>query len=194
MLNPGRDSEDAKTDLPLPLIVAARGDGMGNHPLPGLTQPKLNAGFSDGRRAAAEWWGRWAASGERLCLRARAGKPAEHVAPGPVRGEAGDEERVLVCARCRRPVTTRAARIEMAGGHEHGFVNPAGIHYHIGCFAQAAGLIPVGEPSPYWSWFPPYRWQIEHCPRCQEHLGWLFSGADSQFHGLILDRLEEMRP
>src|SRR5258708_9563272 len=27
MLNPGRDSEDAKTDLPLPLIVAARGDG-----------------------------------------------------------------------------------------------------------------------------------------------------------------------
>jgi hypothetical protein len=82
----------------------------------------------------------------------------------------------------------------VAGGHEHRFVNPAGIHYHIGCFARAAGLIPVGDPSRYWTWFPGYRWQIEHCPGCQEHLGWLFSGPDGQFHGLILDRLEEVEP
>jgi hypothetical protein len=82
----------------------------------------------------------------------------------------------------------------VAGGHEHRFVNPGGIHYHIGCFARAAGLIPVGEPSPYWTWFPAYRWQIERCPGCQEHLGWLFRGADHEFHGLILDRLEEMNP
>jgi hypothetical protein len=182
------------SSLPLPLSVAAAAEGRGQHPLPGVPQAILDPAFRDPRRAAAKWWDRGAVSGERLCLRARADRRAETVAPVPGRGEAKDEDRILACARCRCPVTTHAARIEMAGGHEHGFVNPAGIHYHIGCFARAEGLIPVGEPSVYWSWFPPYRWQIEHCPRCQEHLGWLFSRADSQFHGLILDRLEEMRP
>jgi hypothetical protein len=176
------------------LTEAAAANGMGQHSLLGLPPPGPDAAFGDGRPAGAEWGDGWVTSGERLSLRARADKPAGHVAAGPVGGEAGDEDRVLACARCRRPVTSRAAGVEMAGGHEHAFVNPAGVRYHIGCFAQAAGLIPVGEPSRYWSWFPPYRWQIEHCPRCQEHLGWLFSGADPQFHGLILDRLEEMRP
>jgi hypothetical protein len=89
-------------------------------------------------------------------------------------------------------VTTTAARIEAGGGHEHTFVNPHGIRYHIGCFATAAGCVPVGEPSAYWTWFPGHTWRIEVCRNCREHLGWLFESADSEFHGLVLDRLAEV--
>jgi hypothetical protein len=180
--------------VPVPLRLRPRLEGRGQHSLPEWPQPRLDLVSIDGRRAAGEGWEPGASPGQRLCLRTRADKPTGDVAPVPVRREAGDEGRVLACARCRRPVTTSAAGIEVAGGHEHRFVNPAGIPYHIGCFARAAGLIPVGDPSPYWTWFPGYRWQIEHCPGCQEHLGWLFSGPDGQFHGLILDRLEEVEP
>jgi hypothetical protein len=34
--------------------------------------------------------------------------------------------RPLLCARCRHPITTRAARIEVAGSHEHVRSNPHG--------------------------------------------------------------------
>jgi hypothetical protein len=180
--------------LPVPLRPRPRLEGIGQHCLPQLPQPRLELASVDARRAVGGGREPGASPGERLCLRAPADKPTGDVAPVPGRGEAADEGRVLACARCRRPVTTSAAGIEVGGGHEHRFVNPAGIHYHIGCFARAAGLIPVGEPSPHWTWFPAYCWQIEHCPGCQEHLGWLFSGPDRPFHGLILDRLEEMKP
>ena len=103
-----------------------------------------------------------------------------------------DRGRVLACARCARHVTTTADRIEVSGQHRHSFANPHGFRYHIGCFAQAAGCRTAGPPSTYWTWFPPYSWQVEHCGQCGEHLGWLFRAGDDRFHGLILDRLVEI--
>jgi hypothetical protein len=98
---------------------------------------------------------------------------------------------VLACARCRRRVTTGAARLEMSGGHEHRFVNPHGIEFRIGCFAWAE-LHAVGAPTTYWTWFPGFAWQVEVCAECGAHVGWRFTSSDGAFHGLILDRLVEI--
>jgi hypothetical protein len=117
--------------------------------------------------------------------------PPGRVRTEPVPKEAEEGGAVLACARCRRPVTSRAAGIEVDGGHEHSFLNPVGLRFHIGCFARAACL-PSGEPSTHWTWFPGYSWQVELCPGCGEQLGWLFRRTVHQFHGLILDRLVEI--
>jgi hypothetical protein len=109
----------------------------------------------------------------------------------PRSDEEPDDATVLVCAACESFVTTAAARIEMSGSHEHTFVNPHGFRYHIGCFAAAPGCAAVGAESRYFTWFPGHSWRIAECRSCSGHLGWLFRGADSQFHGLILDRLAE---
>jgi len=111
-------------------------------------------------------------------------------APRPELDDGGGE--VLACAGCLRPVTSAAARIEVAGAHAHTFANPAGIQFHIGCFSRTTGCVTAGEPSTYWSWFAGYSWQVEHCAGCAEHLGWLFRGDAHLFHGLVLDRLVEV--
>jgi len=98
----------------------------------------------------------------------------------------------LACRRCLSAVTDGSQRIAMGGAHAHHFVNPHGIEFHVGCFADAPGCATVGEASTYWSWFPGFAWRIEVCAACGEHLGWLFVSADALFHGLILDRLVEV--
>ena len=125
-------------------------------------------------------------------LRRDAENPAGDVRPAsrPITGDDGSE--VLACAGCLRPVTTAAARTAVAGAHEHTFANPAGLQFHIGCFARATGCLAVGEPSTHWTWFPGYSWQVEHCATCGDHLGWRFRAEAHLFHGLILDRLVEM--
>jgi hypothetical protein len=106
------------------------------------------------------------------------------------RAETRDEEpAVLACATCREPVTTEAERMEVAGAHQHSFMNPHGFYYRIGCFAAAQALKAEGGWSGDWSWFPPCEWQIQRCARCDEHLGWLFRAAERRFYGLVLDRL-----
>jgi len=125
-----------------------------------------------------------------LALRARSEGRSRRRAPfaAPV-ADAG-RGRLIACALCLAGVTDTAARIEVAGAHEHSFVNPAGIGFRIGCFARAACLA-TGGPSTYWSWFPGYSWEVEVCVRCGAHLGWRFRSPSDQFHGLILDRLVE---
>jgi hypothetical protein len=125
-------------------------------------------------------------------LRGRPAEPASTVEPDASTSEDETSGRILACAGCGQPVTTRAARIEVAGAHEHTFANPAGFSYRIGCFSEATGCIPVGEPSTYWSWFPPHSWQVEQCATCREHLGWLFRAEAGGFHGFILDHLVEI--
>jgi hypothetical protein len=97
----------------------------------------------------------------------------------------------LACHRCLATVTDGSQRIAMGGAHAHHFVNPHGIEFHVGCFADAPGCATFGEASTYWSWFPGFAWQVELCATCGEHLGWLFLSPDAAFHGLILDRLVE---
>ena len=98
---------------------------------------------------------------------------------------------VLVCAGCLHAITTATARIEMAGSHSHTFSNPHGFVFHIACFGTAPGCEAGSDPSTEFSWFPGYSWQIAVCRGCGEHLGWLFAGGDTHFHGLIVDRLAE---
>jgi hypothetical protein len=103
-----------------------------------------------------------------------------------------DGGRALACSVCRRPITSEAARIQVDGRHEHTFANPFGYAYTIGCFSAAVGLAGVGPTSSEFSWFAGRTWQIEQCAGCGEHLGWVFRGPGSAFHGLILDRLIEV--
>jgi hypothetical protein len=97
--------------------------------------------------------------------------------------------RSLRCRGCGHLITSPAARIEVSGAHEHSHVNPAGIAYVIGCFRVAPGCTAAGERSGYFTWFPGYLWQVEHCSGCLRHLGWMFHGEGAAFHGLILERL-----
>lgn len=96
----------------------------------------------------------------------------------------------LVCAACGRLVTSRAAAIEVAGDHEHTFVNPAGFVYKIGCFGEATCRA-EGPTSSHWSWFPGYHWQVVLCAGCGVQLGWIFRSTPHTFYGLVLERLAE---
>lgn len=125
--------------------------------------------------------------------RAGAGEPGDARAPTVVRraSDADDSERLL-CAACAHPITSARARREVGGAHAHTFMNPAGLVFHIGCFAEAPGCTELGAPSTEWSWFPGAAWRIALCASCRTHVGWSFeSGAaeSGRFWGLILDRL-----
>jgi hypothetical protein len=119
-------------------------------------------------------------------------RPDERQPPAPAKAplRAGlGTGRALRCKACGRRITDDAARIEVHGAHEHRCENPHGYRYRVGCFAVAEGLDPWGNASTYWSWFPGYAWQVQHCASCQTLLGWLFTSADARFYGLILDAL-----
>jgi hypothetical protein len=88
-------------------------------------------------------------------------------------------------------VTTSASRIEVAGAHDHRFVNPHGLLFHVGCFDRASNCTPSGPPDSHWTWFPGFTWQVLLCASCGQHLGWFFRAERRSFHGLILDRLVE---
>jgi hypothetical protein len=101
---------------------------------------------------------------------------------------AGDD--ALRCAVCGHRITERAYRSEMAGAHEHVFVNPAGFTFRIGCFVAAPGCKYAGETSEAFSWFPGWSWQIAICGSCRTHVGWIFRLGGDQLHGLILTTLK----
>jgi hypothetical protein len=122
-------------------------------------------------------------------LREGEGEPTTSTPTRPAPETRDDETPVLACARCREPITTDAEKQEIAGAHEHTFMNPHGFCFRIGCFAGARALRPEGGWSAEWSWFPPCEWQTHYCARCEEHLGWLFRGPGRRFYGLVLDRL-----
>lgn len=98
--------------------------------------------------------------------------------------------RRIVCATCGHTITREEARLAIQDAHEHRFMNPAGLLFHIGCFAQAEGCLLLGEPSDDYPWFPGFTWRIALCAACTDHLGWHFQSREgSAFYGLRLDRL-----
>ncbi len=101
---------------------------------------------------------------------------------------AGEDEHPIRCKACRKVVTTRGARIEVHGAHEHRRVNPIGVDFHLGCFAAAPGCLAEGPPTLFWTWFPGHAWQIASCLGCGDHLGWAFTGEQA-FWALILPHL-----
>jgi hypothetical protein len=98
--------------------------------------------------------------------------------------------RGVLCARCGAQLTDASQRTAVSGQHEHTFFNPAGIVYHVACFASVPGCRGVGPYCGDFSWFPGQRWQIACCASCGEHVGWHFTG-DSIFTCLITTRIRE---
>ncbi len=122
-------------------------------------------------------------------LRESATSSAAEDAEKPKAEDDEGSDEILACASCRHPITSGAARIQVGNAHAHTFVNPHGLEFRIGCFGLASGLLRIGDPETFWTWFPGHTWQVEVCASCREHLGWEFRSSDHRFHGLILDRL-----
>jgi hypothetical protein len=95
----------------------------------------------------------------------------------------------LLCAGCRRAVTSERERVPVQGSVEHRFTNPNGIIYDIACFADAPGCGAVGAATAEFTWFAGYRWRIGVCRHCGVHLGWRYDGSGPSFYGLIRARL-----
>jgi hypothetical protein len=96
----------------------------------------------------------------------------------------------IVCAMCGASITSPEHRIAVQGAHEHRFMNPAGVLFHIGCFAHAIGCTLVGSDSLEYPWFSGFAWRFAMCGSCGRHLGWHFRKEDhAGFFGLVLDRL-----
>jgi len=104
-----------------------------------------------------------------------------------------EKDPYIFCRDCGFLITSEDAVISIAGNHRHTFKNPAGIVFEIGCFSSAPGCINMGEPTLEFTWFPGYRWTYSVCGKCLSHLGWFFQSGDSQFYGLILNRLSKNR-
>ncbi len=128
------------------------------------------------------------------------GRPEAGPGPAATETETPEPEAVIRCRACGEPITRRAWAIRVRDGHEHTVFNPAGLVFHIGCFAEAPGAWAFGPRSTVFTWFPGYAWTVTACAGCGRHLGWLYlreSGAAGSatgppaFHGLILDRLAE---
>jgi len=100
-----------------------------------------------------------------------------------------DKKEFLCCIKCQYPITRNRDRIQINEQHQHVFANPHGYIFQIGCFAQAPGCVIAGEETSYFSWFPGYTWRFALCGQCLTLLGWAFRSHDSQFLGLILDKL-----
>ena len=83
--------------------------------------------------------------------------------PATVKDRAGTDERGLVCVVCGHLISDDDHRIEMAGAHEHTFVNPGGFVHHIGCYSAAPGCIYLGPTESAFSWFPGWTWQVAAC-------------------------------
>jgi hypothetical protein len=116
--------------------------------------------------------------------------PPEAVAVARARPLEQDAARIL-CASCGAFVADAAARTDINGAHAHTFINPAGLIFRVGCFAEAPGVLAVGEESEHWTWFSGFAWRAALCRSCHEHLGWCYANAHQAFVALILDRVIE---
>ena len=104
------------------------------------------------------------------------------------RGGGGASARAWWCAACTTRVADEDAVIEVAGAHRHRFVNPAGVAFEIGCFAEARCRVD-GAPTREHTWFAGFAWSYALCANCRAHLGWCYEGDGARFFGLILPRL-----
>jgi hypothetical protein len=105
--------------------------------------------------------------------------------------EDNDKEKSLLCKSCQYPIAKKNDRIKINEKNEYVFTNPHGYIFHIGCFSRAPGCIIYGEETTYFSWFSGYSWQIALCGRCTTLLGWFFHSKNTQFFGLILNKIYE---
>ncbi len=106
--------------------------------------------------------------------------------------EQNEENDAILCGTCHFKVTTKSARIQINGQHNHSFFNPAGILFDMGCFKSAEGCLVHGDPTTDFTWFPGYSWNFALCANCFAHLGWYFQGTQGHsFFALIRTKLIE---
>lgn len=99
----------------------------------------------------------------------------------------GEEKELFYCITCLRLITSGDQRIQVAGSHEHSFLNPGGCMYEIGCFQDAIGSVAQGVPTDEFTWFKGFRWRVAYCNRCFQHIGWQYLKNNQEcFWGLIL--------
>ncbi len=148
------------------------------------------------------------AFGDFSCLVKAKDCPKKRRGEGPARGKSPFREKGLatasedataggqrlICATCGRPITQEGCRMEVGGAHTHGFTNPHGQYYDIGCFASAPGCAFSPESSLDFTWFAGYRWRLGVCRGCGTHMGWFFESTTDSFVALILGALIVERP
>jgi hypothetical protein len=105
------------------------------------------------------------------------------------RDETDVQRNHILCKTCGNAITSEADSIAIYGSHEHTFVNPMGLTFHIGCFSNAGGCHIMGAPTAEYTWFPGFTWSYVVCSSCFTHLGWHYNSGGSGFFGLILDQL-----
>lgn len=95
----------------------------------------------------------------------------------------------ITCTNCNSLITKSEYRISIDNQNSHSFFNPYRFIFNIVCFSEASGCTETGLPCSQFSWFPPYKWQICFCSNCTQHIGWKFIHSNSQFYGLILEKI-----
>jgi len=103
--------------------------------------------------------------------------------------ETEKEKNPILCKICGHEITASELSAVVNGSHEHSFVNPAGIPYRIGCFADAYGCVIHGIQTDAFTWFAGFCWRLCSCAHCFTQLGWHYQSGPGNFFGLILDKL-----
>ena len=93
-----------------------------------------------------------------------------------------------LCIVCNKKITSDKEKFEFNNQSEFQFINPGGYYYNILTFTDADGCIEFGEPTMEFTWFEGHVWSYAVCSRCNNHLGWKYTGKYS-FYGLIKSRL-----
>ncbi len=105
--------------------------------------------------------------------------------------EKREERDFVYCSMCSHVIAKKSDRTEVAGSHDHNFINPYGLEFHIGCYGEALGCAIAGEGVAADTWFPGYQWRLASCEDCRRHLGWYFDSQDAHFYGLIVDYIQD---
>ena len=85
---------------------------------------------------------------------------------------------VLCCKNCGETLAQLSDIFSMnKEGPQGAYVNPGGYVHETLTLYKARNVLYTGAPSPEYSWFPGYAWQICTCSYCDSHLGWRFTVA-----------------
>ncbi len=103
--------------------------------------------------------------------------------------ESKESKKNILCKACGKMITSDDEGIVINGSHDHAFMNPRGLVFHIGCFSGADNCHIMGAPTGEYTWFPGFVWCYVVCTGCLSHLGWHYQSGGGGFYGLILDQL-----
>jgi len=98
------------------------------------------------------------------------------------------EKHKVLCKKCLNTITSAHEKISINSEHEHTFKNPSGIIYRIVLYKNCPGCKLFGDFTGENTWFIGFDWNFAICNKCQNHLGWNYSG-ETTFYGLILANL-----